>query len=197
MRYTNRLIATITLGLLSLGTVGVAIGAADDDARSGRGGWVRSRADVAPVTNARYGEECGSCHMAYQPGLLPARAWAEIMSPTALGDHYGDDASLSAALVQEIGAYLTANAADQSDQVRSRAFAVAPANAAATASSALPRISRTAYFLRKHDEIPARMVKDNPKVGGFSQCNRCHKGAAKGVYNEHQVDIPGFGPWED
>ena len=48
-----------------------------------------------------------------------------------------------------------------------------------------------------HDEIPPRMVKDNPEVGSFSQCNSCHRGAAEGVYNEHQVSIPGYGRWED
>ncbi len=31
--------------------------------------------DVAPVKNALYLEECGACHFAYQPGLLPSRSW--------------------------------------------------------------------------------------------------------------------------
>jgi hypothetical protein len=84
------------------------------------GGWLKSRPDVAPVMNATYGQECGSCHMAYQPGLLPALDWARIMGPDALADHYGDDASLSDALRGEIASYLVANSADQGP-VRARA----------------------------------------------------------------------------
>ena len=30
--------------------------------------------EVKPVTDKRYLKECGECHFAYQPGLLPARS---------------------------------------------------------------------------------------------------------------------------
>ncbi|MBK1723807.1 diheme cytochrome c [Thiocystis violacea] len=193
MTSIKQILPLLTLAALTLGGVGVACSDSDDD--EGHGGWVRSRADVAPVSNPNDSEECGACHMAYQPGLLPADAWARIMDPTALADHYGDDASLSEELRREIAAYLSANAADLAERTRSRAFALALSSG--TAGGSLPRISETDYFQRKHDEIPARMVKDNPRVGSFSQCNSCHRDAAKGVYNEHQVSIPGFGDWED
>lgn len=194
MPSVKRILPVLAVGLLTLGAAGVAFSDDDDGEREGRGGWIRSRADVAPVKNQTYSEECGACHMAYQPGLLPAAEWARIMDPKAMTDHYGDDASLAEDLRKEIETYLTANAADQSGMTRSRAFAVSMGT---RQSGALPRISETAYFLRKHDEIPARLVKDNPKVGSFSQCNKCHQGADKGVYNEHQVNIPGYGPWGD
>ncbi len=196
MTHSRRLLSILAISLLSLGSFGVAV--SDDDDERGeqnqRGGWVQSRADVAPVTNATYGQECSACHIAYQPGLLPAQAWAQITEPTALSNHYGDDAALPDAARSEISAYLSANAADQSGQIRAQAFAVAPD---ANPGNVLPRITETRYFQRKHDEIPARLVTGNPDVGSFSQCNACHRGAADGVYNEHQVKIPGYGRWDD
>ena len=42
--------------------------------------------------NATYRDECGSCHVAYPPGLLPAVSWQRLMSD--LPRHYGTDASL-------------------------------------------------------------------------------------------------------
>ena len=194
--------AVAIAGLLALGGAGLALSDSDhgryDDDDEGherherRGGWLAPREDVAPVTNATYAEECGACHMAYQPGLLPAAAWQQILSPEGLGDHYGDDASLPDGLRTEIAAYAEANAADAASRSRSRAFAVGDAG-----PGALPRISKTRYFRNEHHEIPARMVADNPDVGSFSKCNACHQTADKGIYNEHNVRIPGVGRWED
>lgn len=61
----------------------------------------------------------------------------------------------------------------------------------------LIRITELPYFIHKHDEIPKRMVADNPQVGSFSQCDSCHKEAVKGLFNEDRVVIPGFGRWDD
>jgi len=200
MNNSKRILTVVTIGLLSLGAVGVAFSEDDDDERGEQkrgSGWVQSRADIAPVTNATYGKECSSCHMAYQPGLLPTVAWAQVMTPTALTNHYGDDASLSDTSRAEISGYLSANAADRSSQTRAQAFAVTAATNPQNQGDALPRITKTQYFMRKHDEIPARLVTNNAAVGSFSQCNTCHRGAANGVYNEHQVSIPGHGRWAD
>lgn len=197
MRTSTKTIAMLAITILSLGAVGLAVGDSDDDdyeKHEKGGGWVNPRPDVAPVVNATYSEECGSCHMAYQPGLLPALDWARIMGPDALADHYGDDASLSDALRGEIASYLVANSADQGTHARSRAFSFVDD---AAADAALPRITRTRYFVKKHDEIPEKWVAGNPAVGSFSQCNSCHRGADKGIYNEEQVSIPGHGRWED
>jgi hypothetical protein len=47
---------------------------------------------VPPVTHAATLKECGECHMAYQPGLLPAASWNRIMD--GLADHFGENASV-------------------------------------------------------------------------------------------------------
>jgi hypothetical protein len=155
-----------------------------------RSGWLTPREDVAPAQNATYLSECGGCHFAYQPGLLPASAWERVMG--SLGEHYGDDASLDEQQAIGLLRYLTANAADRAGLSRSRAFASGPA-----AGDMLPRITDTPYFRREHDEIPPRLVLNNEAVGSFSNCQACHRNAETGIYNEHQVVIPGVGRWDD
>lgn len=190
---TRRLaIATLLAGFLASPT---SLPAAEPEPEPG--GWVTSRADVAPVDDAVYGQECGSCHMAYQPGLLPAASWQRIMTVDALADHYGDDASLADNLRSRIEASLSSRSADRSEQTRARAFAVALDPARDAQTDELPRITASSYFRRKHHEIPAQWVTGNPEVGSFSQCNACHGGAGEGVFNEHRVSIPGHGRWED
>jgi hypothetical protein len=198
----KKTVILIVLGILSLASIGAVLSSSDPgeqehEGAAGereypfrRGAWIEPRADVRAVANDSYTNECGACHFAYQPGLLPQRGWERIMN--SLEDHYGDDASLEPALAEAIRRYLLENAADLASQSRSRAFV-----AGLQDGSALPRITQTNYFRREHYEIPARFVQDNPDVRSFSNCQACHRTAAGGVYNEHQVMIPGVGRWDD
>ncbi|MBK5970147.1 MULTISPECIES: diheme cytochrome c [Thiorhodovibrio] len=185
-------IPLFALAGLLLGAAGTAVMAAEGETRDWRG-WLRMFPNIAPATQPAYLEECGSCHLAYPPGVLPADSWKHILAPESLANHYGDDAWLPEDLVAEVRDYLMANGADTSARIRERAFAVP---GAARSDASLPRITETPYFIRKHNQVPARLVTDNPEVGSFSQCNRCHIGTDKGVFDESQIDIPGFGPWE-
>jgi hypothetical protein len=149
-----------------------------------------SATDVAPVNNNLYREECGSCHIAYPPGLLPSASWRSIMQ--GLSDHFGEDAGLEQNSMQEITEYLVANSAEKSDSRRSRAFAASLAGF----DSAVLRITETPYFLHEHDEIPAR-IRESKQVVSMSQCDNCHRKAASGSFNEHDIWIKGFGKWDD
>jgi hypothetical protein len=151
--------------------------------------YARPRQDVAPVQSASYQEECGSCHFAYQPGLLPAASWQRIMD--GLADHFEENAELDPETTDQLRTYLIANAADRTGTGRS------PGIANSLRGSAPLRFTDTTYFRRQHHEIPDRAVKDNPEVGSFSRCDACHTEAAEGSYDEHSVRIPGFGRWED
>ena len=42
-----------------------------------------------PVSDPVVGEECGSCHLAFAPSMLPASAWKRMMGD--LANHFGDD----------------------------------------------------------------------------------------------------------
>ena len=51
------------------------------------------------------------------------------------------------------------------------------------------RITQSAWFLRKHDEVPARTWK-LPAVKSPSNCVACHARAEQGDFNEHNVRLP-------
>jgi len=181
----------LTMGF-TLGLVGISgmVLSDDDDDYEGNDRWSQSRLDVAPVDNAFYKEECGSCHFPYQPGLLPARSWQRLMG--GLEDHFAENAELEAVDAEQLTTYLTENAADTSDYKRSRGISRSLAK-----DDAPLRISTTRYFKRKHHELPDRMVKGNPDVRSFSNCELCHERAAQGSYDEHQVKVPGYADWDD
>lgn len=143
---------------------------------------------VALPASPVYQEECGSCHMAYPPGLLPAASWTKLMAD--LSDHFGDNAELDAETHQVISRFLHEYSADRSDYRRSRQFG-------RYNNGSVIRITETPYFKHEHDEIHWQMVKGNPKVRSFSQCNACHLHAEKGYFNEHDIVIPNFGHWDD
>lgn len=149
-----------------------------------------SRAGVAPVNNKLYADECGACHFAYQPGLLPARSWKKLLA--SLDDHFGDNAELDAEDLAALGDYLNANSADRSNYKRSKKI-----RRSLSRKDVPLRITEVPYIINKHDEIPRRMIKDNPKVQSLSRCDACHTNANRGSFSERQIDIPGFGRWED
>lgn len=81
--------------------------------------------------NERWKAECGSCHLAYPPQLLPAQSWQRLMS--GLERHFGADASLDAATAAEISAFLEKHAGRRADETL--------------------RISETRWFVRKHRKV--------------------------------------------
>ena len=171
-----------------LGIVAAPVVWSDDDEYRVKYG--RYSTGVEPVSNPAYKKECGDCHMAYSPGLLPAKSWSKIMS--GLEDHFGDNAELDTATNKAILEYLVSNSADKSDYRRSRRFA------SSVDSGDVPvRITETAYFKHEHDEIPARMVKGNKEVNSFSNCNACHRKAEQSSFRERDIFIPGYGKWDD
>ncbi|MCK5307732.1 MAG: diacylglycerol kinase, partial [Zetaproteobacteria bacterium] len=59
------------------------------------------------------------------------------------------------------------------------------------------RISTLRYIVSKHDEIPARLITGNAKVGSAANCVACHTEASTGHFDDDGVKIPGYGFWED
>jgi len=148
--------------------------------------------EVKPVTEQQYLKECGECHFAYQPGLLPARSWKKLLSADALKDHFGDNAELDKNTLQTIYDYAVENAADKSFYKRSRKIALSTAE-----GDAPLRITEVRYIKRKHSELPEKMVKGNKDVKSLSNCNKCHTQADKGVFDEDTVSIPNYPDWDD
>ncbi len=149
---------------------------------------VRARPGVAPVENALYREECGSCHMAYPPGLLPALSWERIMA--TLDDHFGENAELDEETRARLLNYLLDHSAGRIDYRLS--------NRLVRGLRQVPlRITDLPYFRHEHREIPPRLVTGNPRVRSFSNCNACHLHAEQGFFGEHDIHIPGYGRHED
>jgi hypothetical protein len=176
----------IPVVLLGLGGTGLVLGSEGERERLMEG----ARRALAPASDPAYLQECGSCHLAYPPGLLPARSWAAVMD--GLADHFGENAELAPERASAIASYLRANAAGPDSPGRAGSVA-----RSVNAGDAPLRITETRYFQRKHHELPRTAVQDNPQVRSFSRCDACHAGAARGSYNEHEVRIPGIGRWDD
>lgn len=158
---TKNLFRILGLAVLLSGAIISAAHAEDDDDER-----------VAPASNARWQTECGACHVAFPPRLLPAESWRAVMS--GLDKHFGNDASLDPAAAREIESFLERNAGREKYK---------------TTGKPLLRITETRWFKREHDEVPARAW-NNPKVKSAANCAACHTQAESGNYSEHNIRIP-------
>ncbi len=130
--------------------------------------------DLRPVNPPpAWKAECGACHVAYPPALLPAASWQRLMG--GLERHFGENAALDPATAKALTAFLVSGASDRT--VR-KGGETAPL-----------RITETRWFQRQHDEIAPATWKRS-KVGGPANCSACHPGAEEGDFNEHRVRIP-------
>lgn len=127
---------------------------------------------LAVPANDRYKSECGSCHIAYPPQLLPAQSWKQMMAQ--LERHFGSDASLDPAAAAEIGAFLELHSGY-------KRRLQGPANSL--------RITETAWFRHEHDEVP-RAAWSRPAVKSAANCSACHTGAEQGDFRERNIRIP-------
>jgi len=127
-----------------------------------------------------YAEECGACHTAYHPSLLPAATWAAIVS--GLSAHFGENASLDPATAAHIRAYLLANSAE--------AFDTKAANRLSRTDPSDPlRITATPFWRRTHRGIP-EAVFASKAVGSRGACNACDGDAASGLFAPSSIHIP-------
>lgn len=138
---------------------------------------------VPVVSNPLYQEQCGACHMAYQPALLPAASWSQILAD--LPEHFGEQVDLSPQDRAALGGYLAANAAESCGCKISRKILK-------SLRGGIPlRISQTPYILHKHEDhdIPAGVF-ERKAVGSRGNCRACHPTAEQGQYNDDLVRIP-------
>jgi Dihaem cytochrome c len=170
------------VALLTVGTASVAHADDDDDERHGSisgerhsgkyGGEDRGRPVQPSQVNAKFQQECSSCHIAYSPGLLPAESWRKVMS--GLDKHFGTDASLTDQENKEITAFLVSHASNRW-----------------SAPTAPLRITETTWFKRKHDghEVSPDVWK-RPSVKSPANCAACHPKADRGDFDEDSIRIP-------
>lgn len=171
----------IVLGL----TVGVTLFLLGPDASGDSDRRASARATAALRASpeyAVYADECGSCHLAYPPGFLPARSWQALMG--GLADHFGDSAEVDAATAQQLTRWLVTNAAESGSHRRS-------AKILRSIRGTTPlRPSRTPYLLSKHDEIDPAVFR-RTSITSRANCAACHRGAERWAFDDDDVKIPG------
>lgn len=126
-----------------------------------------------------YKSECGSCHTPFPAKGLTASDWRQVMK--TLDKHYGDNASLDPATRKELERYLVTNASN---------------GGASTGGSEVARLTKSAWFTRKHHELGSATWQD-PRIKSAANCSACHPRANDGRYNEHEIKMPAGMKWED
>jgi Dihaem cytochrome c len=153
--------------LIALGGLGFA--QADDDGDNAR---EKTRPHAQTPLLPLYKQECAACHLAYPPRLLPAPSWQRLMDN--LPEHFGTDASLEPDQVLALSRWLTANAATSKRHVQ---------------EPPQDRITRSAWFVREHDEVSPATWK-RASIKSAANCMACHTQADQGNYNERYIRIP-------
>lgn len=130
----------------------------------------------APVADPVVKEECGSCHLAFAPSMLPASSWQRMMGN--LKNHFGDDASVDADTAARITRYLVANAADAGDRRYGGKLLKGVA-----LDSAPQRITELPKWVSEHRKVPDWEWR-HKEVRTKANCVACHAGAEQGYYDE-------------
>lgn len=134
---------------------------------------------------ATWRAECGGCHLAYHPVLLPARSWARMLAEQ--GNHFGDDLALDPGTAAEIAAFLARYAAESElTEAAWKIKTTTPANEAPL------RITETPYWRRRHRDIPEAAFRTAP-VNGRHDCAACHLDAERGTFEDAAMYLPAGG----
>jgi len=137
------------------------------------------------VRNQTYIAECGACHLAYPPQLLPGKTWKAMMG--GLENHFGESAELDAETGEEILLYLDANS-----------LGVAPPSRMSKMMRNIPdepplRITEFPAFLDAHEVIKEQLSLQTFKKGFLSPCADCHRLANSAIFDKELLH-PGYGP---
>jgi cytochrome b len=124
--------------------------------------------------------ECGACHHPFHPSLLPRASWSAMMAD--LGNHFGDDATLSPAKRDEISAYLERYAAEAWDTNAARRFLQVSADQPL-------RITATPGWQRIHRRLNPALF-GRPTVRIKSNCIGCHRDADSGRFDPQAISLP-------
>ena len=169
---------------------GLCMAFADDDGRREKRRYQKrerkhsednGQRNLPIVSDPAYTENCGACHFAYQPGLLPSGSWEKILE--GLADHFGESIKLDSESAKTISAYLRTNSANYSSGKLSLKIMKS------LGKQAPLRITEVPYIRREHHEIQQNVL-NRESIGSLSNCAACHTSAEKGIYDDDNVTIP-------
>jgi cytochrome b len=162
--------AWVTLGLGFGGAAAIAALAA----LPGRG--------VPPATlDPEFAVQCGSCHLAFPPSLVPAATWNAILD--RMDAHFGENTGLPPDMIARLRVYLDANAAGHWDTLPSWRLRTPDPGGSL-------RITATPGWRRIHRGIPAATFAA-PPIFSRSACEACHADAATGLFAPQEIAVPG------
>ena len=134
----------------------------------------------------KWREECGSCHLAFHPSLLPARSWKKLIADQE--QHFGEDLALDEPTRAALLAFAASNAAEQ--HATEAAFKI---HGSVKAEDTPLRITQTPYWIKKHRDIAASdwLL---PQVKSKMNCAACHQDAEAGTFEDAAMRIPRQAP---
>lgn len=153
----------------------------------GRSGWTESYAtaraqakqDAAAAVPGAWGEECGSCHLAYPAQLLPARSWQRMLREQDA--HFGESLGLKDERLAELEALALEPAPAR--------WAGATLQASVAPAESPQRITETGFWRERHRRLQDAEFKSD-QVSGKHDCAACHADAFAGAFSPRLIRIP-------
>lgn len=133
-----------------------------------------------PVSGTLYEEECGDCHHAFHPSLLPGSSWSKIM--IELESHFGEDASLDVETVSTLNYFIAVNSAEHGYTKAANLFRT-------VASHDPLRITAIPVWNDIHNDISDKEF-SHKSVGGQTNCEGCHRDALQGRFADKNIQLP-------
>jgi hypothetical protein len=131
----------------------------------------------ALAMDAQWQHECGSCHLAFHPSLLPARSWQVMLGEQ---DHFGEDLAFDAKAVASLSSYASAHSAEHAETPTAWKIA-----SRTPAGSTPLRIIETPYWKRRHAGVTDADWQRVKKI----DCAGCHLDAELGTFEPGAIRI--------
>ncbi len=132
--------------------------------------------------NALWQEECGSCHLAYFPAMLPQRSWEKLFSQQA--EHFSEDLSLDSETIMPLKSY--------AHRYAGKTFSIEAfwkiQNSIRPGDTPI-RITQTPYWKNKHLNIANDVWRLEQVVGKFN-CEACHRDANHYWFDDTAIVLP-------
>ena len=150
---------------LSVGLYGVFMSMTNESFDDG--GALFSQDDI-------YLDECGACHLAYPPGLLPEPSWRLLLAH--LDDHFGDNAELGEDERLHLEKYLRDEALQYGKPTTmSRMLRNLP-------DDPFIRITELPNFILDHQTSVVNINAETTVGSGLGDCEVCHTNALQGRF---------------
>jgi cytochrome b len=134
------------------------------------------KANHEALAATAWSRECGSCHLAYPPALLPMRSWERTLAEQ--DHHFGEDLSLTEAASAKLLA--AARAAPP------QSWAAWRLASSVKGTEAPLQVTGLRAWKRLHANVEAAQFKP-PNAAGPHECDACHRDAASGIFHVRMI----------